>query len=289
MTTKQKETFKVTKTSEAEGQPDKVLDLAIIPPSPAHGRKAQAEYNKTFAAALSAGGLLRARVEAYMREQKLWDDDKDKKTEEFRTQLNALELKLAKGGMKASEGRTLALEMRRVRWDFRQHLSVRTQLDVNTVEGQAENARFNSLVSQCLVYNDSGEPYYQDLDDYLAHADQEEAFQGAQMLGKMMWEIDKDFDNNLPENKFLKSYGFVNESLSLVNKTGHLIDTDGRLINDKGEWVNEKDELVDKNGVRVDKDGGYLVEAAPFLDDDGKPIVKAPVAPVKKGSKKASE
>ena len=40
-------------------------------------------------------------------------------------------------------------------------LSSRTELDSNTCEGKADTVRFNYLYSACLVYEDSGEPYFE--------------------------------------------------------------------------------------------------------------------------------
>jgi len=122
------------------------------------------------------------------------------------------------------------------------------------------------------VYNETGEPVFKDLDDYLENGDKEEAFRGAEILAAMMFQLDKNHEAGLPENKFLKKWKFVDEELRLVNKNGHLIDTEGRLINDDGHYVDEAGELVDVEGRRVDDEGNYQVEQAPFLDDDGNPL-----------------
>ena len=53
----------------------------------------------------------------------------------------------------------------------------------------------------------------------------------------MLYDLDPNYDNNLPENKFLKDYSFVNEDLRLVNDDGHLVDSQGRLINEEGRFI----------------------------------------------------
>ena len=50
----------------------------------------------------------------------------------------------------------------------------------------------------------------------------------------MMYAIDKDFEANLPENKFFKEFKFVNDDLSLVNDKGETVDSDG---NELTIWV----------------------------------------------------
>jgi len=270
MSERKKETFDVTKKDD-EGKSE-VTKFAIIEPKPQDGREAQKVYNAAFSAALSSGGLLRQRVGTYMREQGLWDDDKEAQQTALMEKLNALELKLQKGGIKLTRARKMAIDMRVVRNDLRELIAKKNELDITTAEGQAENARFNALVSRCLVYNESGEPVYSSMDDYLEHSSDEAAFMGAQTLASMLFQLDQNHEAGLPENKFLLHWKFVDEQLRLVNKDKQFIDTDGRLINADGHYIDKKGNLTDIKGNALDEDGNYSVEQAPFLDDAGKPL-----------------
>lgn len=279
-TVSNKEVFTFKKVDENGKEYGDDITLCVKRPSPEDGRRAQVYYNKTFAETLTAGGLLRDRVSVYMRDQGLWDDAKEAQQKDFVKRLSDMELKLKGGGIKLSDARKLALQMREVRNEFRKLLSTKNSLDVSTVEGQAENARFNALVAFCLVYNDSGKPYYSSVDDYLEHAASYEAFQGASLLGQMLFTLDKNYEANLPENKFLQRFKFVNNDLNLINKDSQLVDEDGRLIDATGRFIayttdadGKKTQIfVDKNGLLVDADGNYVVSEQPFLDDDGNPI-----------------
>jgi hypothetical protein len=268
---KNKETF-VVNTVDKDGQ-TQATEYAVIWPKPKDTREAQKVYNSTFAEVLNSGGLLRQRLSDHMREQGLWNDAKEAQQKELVNRLNELELTLKKGGIKLTEARELAIDLRRVRAELRELLARRNELDTNTAEGQAENARFNALVARCLVYNDSGEPVYRSMDEYLEKGNDEVALNGAQTLAQMMYQLDKDYEFTLPENKFLSKFKFVDEQLRLVNKDGHLVDTKGRLINEDGHFVDKDGNLVDINGNSVDEEGNYVVESSPFLDDDGNPIV----------------
>ncbi len=268
MTTKNKEVFKVFID-------DKEVELAVIRPNSVINREAQIEYNRTFAILLKNGGMLKETLDTYMRQQDLWNDEKENKYQELITFLVDGQNKLDKqGGIKASEARKIALEMRRKRFELLGLLSVRSQVAMNTVEGQAEDYRFNYLVSKCLVYNDSGKPVFDSLDCYLDHSDEDYASQGASKLASLIHNYDDDIDNSFIENVFLKKYGFVDDKLRLINKAGHLIDEDGRLLNEDNRYV-------DKDGNFVDKDGNPLIEFKPFLDDDGNPIILEPKIEVK--------
>ena len=260
MATKNKDIFKATINGEE-------VELAVIRPNSVISREAQIEYNRTFAVLLKNGGILKETLDTYMRQQDLWNDEKEKKYQEIITFLVDGQNKLDKqGGIKVSEARKIALEMRRKRLELLGLLSVRGQVAMNTVEGQAEDYRFNYLVFQCLVYNNTGEKVFKSLDDYLDNSDEDYTIQGASKLASLIHGYDDDIDNSFVENRFLKKYGFVDDKLRLINKDGHLIDEDGRLINEAGNFV-------DKDGNLVNKDGQPPIEFKPFLDDDGNPII----------------
>jgi hypothetical protein len=183
------------------------------------------------------------------------------------------EKKLAKGGFSLNEAKDLAVKMKGVRDDIRDLISVRTSLDNHSAEGQADNARFNYLVSVCVVYNDTKQPYFKNLEDYLNKSTDQVAILGAQNLANMLYGLDNDYESNLPENKFLKKYRFIDDKLRLIDKKGRLIDGEGRLVDERGRFIDEEGGFVDKFGNRVDADGEYVVEQQPFLDDDGQPII----------------
>jgi hypothetical protein len=163
--------------------------------------------------------------------------------------------------------------MKGIRDEIRDLISVRTSLDNHSAEGQADNARFNYLVSVCVVYNDTKQPYFRDMEDYLNRAGESIALLGAQNLANMLYGLDNDYENGLPENKFLKKYHFVDDKLRLIDKKGRLIDVDGRLIDESGRFIDEEGNFVDKYGNRVNLEGDYVVETKPFLDDNGNPIL----------------
>jgi hypothetical protein len=215
-----------------------------------------------------------------LEEQGLWNSEKQAKFTTLQQELLDGEKRLAKGGFSLNEAKKLALEMKNVRAEIRDLISVRTSLDNHSAEGQADNARFNYLVSACVVYKDSNDLYFKNLEDYLNKADDPVALLGAQKLANMIYGLDNNFEKGLPENKFLQKYKFVDEKLRLIDKKGRLVDADGRLIDERGRYIDEQGSYVDKYGNRVDADGDYVVESEPFLDDEGKPVVLDEEKPV---------
>lgn len=260
-----KEFYEVTKD-------DKTIKLAVISPNAEISNKAQREYNKAFRSALDSGAIFRETLEIHMRKQGLWDDAKAKEHEELVNKIRDGERKLAKGGIKLSEGKQIALDMARHRAQLQSLLAQRNRMDVNTADGQAENARFNALAALCIINTETNKPYYKDINDYLNHGNDPEARQGAEKLANMIYDIDSDYEKNLPENKFLQQYNFVDDKLRLINKDGQLVDIDGNLIDENGRYIDKDGNYVDRDGNRVDENGEYIVDSQPFLDDDGNPL-----------------
>jgi hypothetical protein len=246
--------------------------FTVRSPSLVDQREGQKVYNQAFTDAIKSKSVVRAKMDDLLEDQGLWNAEKQQEYSSLQKELLEGERKLAKGGFALSEAKKLAIRMREVRNKIRELISVRTSLDNHSAEGQADNARFNYLVSACVVYKDSDKKYFESLEDYMNRIDDPVALAGAQKLANMIYGLDNNFEKNLPENKFLKKYKFVNDDLRFIDKKGRTVDGEGRLIDEQGRYINEAGEFVDRDGNRVDADGEYVVDAQPFLDDDGNPV-----------------
>jgi hypothetical protein len=247
--------------------------FTVRSPSLNDQREAQKVYNQAFTDAIKSKSVVRAKMDDLLEEQGLWNDGKQKEYTDLQKELLEGERKLAKGGFALSEAKKMALRMREVRNKIRELISVRTSLDNHSAEGQADNARFNYLVSVCVVYKDSEKKYFDSLEDYMGRIDDPVALAGAQKLANMIYGLDNNFEKNLPENKFLRKYKFVNDKLRFIDKQGRTVDSEGRLVDETGRYINDTGEFIDKEGNRVDAEGEYVVDAQPFLDDEGNPVV----------------
>jgi hypothetical protein len=247
--------------------------FTVRSPSLTEQREGQKVYNTAFTDAIKSNSVVRAKMDDVLEEQGLWNQEKQKKYAALQQELIEGEKKLAKGGFSLTEAKKLALKMRQVRLEIRDLISVRTSLDNHSAEGQADNARFNYLVSACVVYKENDKPYFKDLADYMDRQDDPVALEGAQKLANMIYGLDNNFEKNLPENKFLKKYKFVNEDLRFIDKQGRTVDSEGRLVDENGRYIDNEGNFVDKDGNRVDAEGEFIVDAQPFLDDDGNPVI----------------
>jgi hypothetical protein len=252
---------------------DKEVSLFVKAPSLQDQREATKVYNQNFSEALKAKAVVRAKLDDVLMEQGLWDANKQAQFTKLQNDILEGERKLAKGGISILEAKKVALNMKKSRDDLRDLIAVKTNLDTHTAEGQADNARFNYLVSACTVYTDTKEQYFKNYEDYLNRSSDPVAILAAQNLAGMLYGLENDYESKLPENKFLKQYKFVDDQLRLINKNGHLVDDDGRLVDENGRYVNDKGEFVDKDGNPVDNQGDYLLDFQPFLDENGQPII----------------
>lgn len=260
------DTFKMTVNGNEQ-------EFLLKSPTLGDQREAQKVYNQAFSDAVKSGCIVRARLDDLLKEQGLWDENKQIKFNTLQQQILDNEKSLSKGGISLKMAKEIAIKTKGLREEMRDLISVRTNLDNHTAEGQADNARFNYLISCCLVYSISKDKYFKNYEEYLSRASEPIAIKAAQVLANMLYGLDNDYEKKLPENKFLLKYKFVDEKLRLVNKDGKLVDVDGRLIDENGRFVNEKGEFVDKSGNLVDANGDYLTDFKPFIDDDGNPII----------------
>lgn len=242
------------------------VKVLVRRPSYKDQQDAQVEYNRAFRQALEGGALLREKLLDHMRLQGIWDDEKQKKYDSLIDQIRDKELLLKKGGVRLNLAKKAALECADLRNEFKDLISERTSLDTNSAQGQADNARFNMLVVCCAVNPTTKERVFKSLDDYYTKSSEDWVVSVAGELGNMLYDIDPDYDRNLPENKFLVEYKFADEKLRLINKDGHLVDRDGRLIDEDGKYVKYDSEgkkyFADRDGNPVD------VEFTAFLEDE---------------------
>lgn len=271
---------KVVKTKMTNEKGKEVsVELSIVYPQPAQLNSAQLEYDKCFKSALAGDAFLRPETDRILRERGLWDDEKEADFIALRERIAALELELDEGDMFIDEAKDVAIDIRRARLDIADLVAEKNYLDGNTAEAQAEQSRFNYLVSVCSVYNKvwgdhkRGDRVFKTLNEYLTNNTEQYARDLATQFATIMYNVDSDFEKNLPENKFLAEYGFVRDDLRLVNEDGHLVDLQDRLVDEDFNLVNEKGEIIDEEGHLLDENGKRKdIKFKPFKTRDGKAV-----------------
>lgn len=239
-------------------------------------REAKKIYNQAFKDALDSGAYVREQLDKILRDRGLWDDEKQTEYSTLIKELDECEKSLAKGGIKLSKARELALKMRESRTKMRFILIDKMSFDSHTAEAQAEQAQFDFLLTKCAVLNKNRDKqYFKNYDNYLERSDEPASIAIATLFSKLYYNT-LNSEKDLPENKFLCKFKFVNESLRLVDENGKLINSAGHHIDENGRLIkyNEDDTyvFVDEDGNELNDDGSYKIEFSPFLDEDGDPI-----------------
>lgn len=210
--------------------------------------------------------LTRSKVKELLTKTGDWNEGMEKELIESARTILKLERQLAKGGIKKSEGKALALEIKTLRNRQLEILGKTRNMDEYTLEAQVDNANFDHLIYSCIL-NEEGNKVYSSIDDYKENGNDQITLSCASRLAEILYSYNPDEEKSLPENKFLMKYGFVNNDLKLVDKDGHLVDSTGRKIDSSGRLVNDKDEPVDINNERLDNEGNPIEEFQEFLDD----------------------
>jgi len=270
---------------DAEGNEKTVF---VISPSPSISREAQMQYNTAFKEAIQSGALLKQKLQTVMEEQGVWSESKQERYDEILNGVMKREKDIGKGGIKLSKAKTLALEIRDLRVEFRDLIAEKNSMDANTAEGQADNARFGYLGYACLV-DEENKRVFKSFDHYVENENEPYLVQAARELAQLLYGLDADYEQNLPENIFLKDYDFVDEELRFINKDGQYIDINGKLINKDGRYIDKDGSFVDKDGEAISEEGSYDVAFTPFLDDNGNPVLKEEEEEEAEGAGEAGE
>lgn len=260
----------------------------VVAPNPATSREAQMEYNRAFKDAIKSGALLKQKLQSVMEEQGVWDEKKQERYDAILAEVMQKELQLQTGGIKLSEAKKIALEIRDLRIEFRELIAERNSMDSNTAEGQADNARFAYLGYACLV-DEEGNRVFKSFDHYQQNESEPFVIQAARELAQLLYGLDADYENNLAENQFLQDYEFVDKDLRWIDKEGRYTDIDGRLIDEDGRYIDEEGNYINREGQPMTEDGDYKVEFKPFLDDKGKPIIKEKAEETKEEEEETEE
>lgn len=261
------------KTVDVELNDGRTIQIIVRKPSNAVMSAAQRKGALVWTQCIQEGVMTKKELEKVLEDRGIWTKAKAQEQANILKEISELEKKLylSRGvTLKTSEGKKIAIQMRRKRIELRDLLAEKVSLEQNTAESLSDNAKFDYIVSQC-TFDINELPVYNSIDDYSNRSDDPIAFAAASALATMLYSLDKDFEMKLPENKFLAKFDYINDDLHLVNKEGNKVDTEGRLVNDLGQFINEEGKRVDIDGNLLDEDGAYIPTTEFEVDDKPKP------------------
>lgn len=255
------------------------VTVTVIRPTNIILQEAQAIYSGRMAALMRKTGddrlMLREELNRFLNASGIWTDADQVTFVTMSIEIRRLEEVLRAGGIKLSEGREIAIQIRQHRRQLMEMYTKRSQYDGVTIEAHAEQHRLHWLMVRCSVKTD-GTPAFVSIQDYLSRQDDDWVTKAAQTMAEMIFGYRKDFQKTLYEEQWLASN-------RQVDGNGHLVDSHGRLVNEVGQLVDASGTLVNEEGQRIDPMGRVLDEtgavdvrpAKPFIDDLNVPIVEA--------------
>lgn len=275
------------------------VEVAVVRPGNKVMQEAQLQYNLKVANLIRDGRkgdrlLLRSELEKHLEDLGVWSKEDSMQYLRIQHEISTCLLALRQGGMKLSEGRSLALHAGELRGKLLELYAKRSQLDGATIEAVAENHKFDFLVSRCVVDATTGATFFKDLEDYIARKDEPIAAKAATKLAQMLYGYNEEYVNTLPEQQWLREYGFVNTDGRLTNRKGELVDREGRRVNEDGQYIDGKGNVVNADGKPIDQEGNPVVDTQPFVDDETGALVlvgaepAAEPAPRKRRKKKTA-
>jgi len=252
----------------------KEVKIKVVKPTNRLNSAAQRIGATVWTQCIQDGVMTKQELKSLMEKKKIWGKDDDEKQKSLQQDIANLEQELyinKRKKMKLSEAKDIAFKMQKKRIALRDHIARRIELEGNTAESLSDNAKFDFLVANCTLW-ENGNKVYNSLDTYQDSSDDNIAFTAAATLAEMLYAIDPEFEKGLPENRFLRAAGVVNENLEYVDKDGERTDRDGKTINDLGWFQDKEGNRVDKSGHLLSKDGTYIPQVTYIDDETGKEI-----------------
>jgi len=242
---------------------DKKVTIYVVKPNNEVIAKADMLRAKRWNECIQDGIITKKELSVLMEKRGIWNKEKSTQEEDISTQIQGLERNLFRGEggkkPKVSEGKDIAIQMKDLRVKLRELIGERLALEENTAEALSDNVRFDYFVAMCSFYKDTNQKVYTNLEDYNQRSSDEVAFAAASMLGDILYNLDTSFEENLPENRWLKGFDLINQDFGLVNTEGDLVDRGGKKINDLGHYLDGDDNRIDVDGFPLNDDGSYVM------------------------------
>lgn len=268
---------------------DKETEFMVRSPKSSELREADIIRAQYYNDGLKKGLMLAMKAREYAKQQNLWDDEKQKELNDAEKQLRDYEYEiktkrsLPLGGPGKLEGTMfgIALKIMVLRTKIINLRTIFADMESNTVEGHAENARKNYLLYVTTVYSDTGERVFESFDDFLNSLNLTEDNVDKYTIA---WASYTCYQNALlnayninvkdyPENQFLSRFKFIDDKGRLLNKQGEFVNEFGAKVDDNGLLINDQGNLIDINKRELTKDGEFDEEPKPFKDENGDNII----------------
>lgn len=203
--------------------------------------------------------LLRSELDKFLKETGVWTEEDQKTIDIINADVDAMLSKLKRGGLKLSEGRKIAIDVLDKRKEIVRIMNKRQIFDDTTIEAIAENEKNDFMIFTLTVHAEDGTNYWESFEDMKNDKISDAYSKASVAVMEFVYGINTEFEQRLPENRWLKKYNFINEKLQYTDrKTGEQVDKDGKPLKQIEANIQK----------RLDNLQGEIVEETPFIDDD---------------------
>jgi methionyl-tRNA synthetase len=162
---------------------------------------------------LQEGMMLRDELNDVLDKRAYWTEEKKNRlkevTEKIESNVEELKKKLSK-----EKKKELAIQTKYLRTIFNLLSSQQNEVYKHTVETRVDDDYFDYLLSEC-VYTESGEKVYSSFEDYQERSTEELAVKAANKLAEIIYGLDPNWQEKLPENEILKSLDLLDDEMNI--------------------------------------------------------------------------
>lgn len=175
-------------------------------------------YKAEYAKALREGCATIAEIDSMIKSRNLEDESHIKEKDALVDELLELEQKLNNEELSKDEKFNAASELMLVR---RKLLALNTRLQPMyevTAEQAAQDARNRLMFIRCFINLDTNKPYFATQEEFNSAPDSEEIGNAFKEFLFYIYNLDPNFEKDLPENKWLVEHEYLDENLQLIDK-----------------------------------------------------------------------
>lgn len=254
------EKFKIHEETEKE------KELAFVQPGNKDTEAADQARARKIASLIRNGDELLSRneLDKFLLDKGIWSSEDSEKAADLQKKNDEALDKLRQGNMKLLDARQVCIDITARRYKMVTLMQKRQLYDATTLEAQGEKERQDYLIYACTL-TEEGEKYWTSFDTFKEDTDSEAYEKAAVTFYKMLHGEDNEFEKRMPEIRWLKKWGFVDENLNYVDRES------GKFVNaayDSFDAEQEQEALV----KQLQNLQGEIVEEAPFLDSKGRPL-----------------
>lgn len=209
--------------------------------------------------------LLRRDLDKFLKDGGFWTDEDEKNIDGLQRDIDILLTKMKKGGSKLSDGRKWAIQTMDKRREIVRIMDKKRLFDDSTVEAMAENEKNDYLIYCSTVYVSNGDRYWMSFED-MKNDKLSNTYRKASVAAyEVFYNINPELEKNLPENKWLKRYGFIDDDLNYVDRKTK------KIVDKNGQPVEEIKKAIEKQYENLQ---GDIIEDSPYIDDEtNEPVV----------------